>query len=71
MITIEVDCNNDKLSIKDSTGHLDKELSVKLPTELCKLLSILLDEISGKVDVVLGVELIKIDEDTRTTIGEW
>lgn len=71
MIEIIVDCNNDLLSTSDDNKVLG-EMKVVHPVGLCKILENLFDSISDyKPNVVLYVRLTKIDEDTRTTIGEW
>ena len=64
MITIEVDCNNDKVRIK--SDGFSCEIPVKYPTQHVAVLEELLNILD-----VSGTELIKIDEDTSRTIGEW
>lgn len=57
---IEVDYNIDEVRIQGDTWK------VKEPN----LILSILEEVLNKIEPS-GVELIKIDEDRRTTIGEW
>jgi hypothetical protein len=67
---IEVNCNNDSLEIKSSSYKQPFEFDVKYPTQVIKILEELINLISEDRET-LGIQLVKIDEDTKTTIGEW
>lgn len=71
---IEVDCNNDTVHL--SGGHFkitdNVNFKIKDPITIIKMLEEILNTIGGIADICgLGTILIKIDEDTRITIGEW
>lgn len=70
MIEIEVDCNCDTLTIKSPSYKEPFEFDVKYPTQVLKVLEETINLISEDREA-LGVTLHKIDEDNRTTIGEW
>lgn len=67
---IEVDCNNDSIEIKDaeSKSIVTYKLKHFTPIDAIKMLEEILNRIESNNDFV---ELVKIDEDTRVTIGEW
>ena len=66
MIEIVVDCNNDRINFGES--HFDLER----PHYTLEILHALFDLLSDIQDEgILNIQLIKIDEDTRTVVGEW
>lgn len=70
MIEIEVDCNSDNLTIKSPSYRKPFEFDVKYPTQILKVLEEVINLISEDRET-LDIILTKVDEDTRTTIGEW
>lgn len=67
---IEVDCNCDTIRIDE------EEISIKHigPNQLVEILEKILDKIDsnfGSEHVSIDVQLNRIDEDSRKTIGEW
>jgi len=64
---IEVDCNNDTIQVDECTWSA-KNMS---PNQLLIILEEILTRINGMNDKSIQVELVKIDEDRRTTVAEW
>jgi hypothetical protein len=68
MTEITIDYNNDKLII--NSNGIPTTIAIKHPKEIQRIVY----EIINAVFTLVGdrnVRLIKIDEDTRTTIEEW
>ena len=64
-MTITVNCNDDTITI-------DKiEMPCKHPYQTSKILEEILNKVFDIIRFAESVELIRIDEDTRRTIGEW
>lgn len=71
---IEVDCNNDRVSLQGSSFKItdgNVNFKVKDPITILKMLEEIFTAVADGVDGGLNVQLLKLDEDTRTTIGEW
>jgi len=66
MILIEVSYNDDTISMTDNQGTIN--MKVKYPFEILKILEEVINILKGDEK---GVQLVKIDEDSRTVIGEW
>lgn len=64
---IIVDCNSDTLTISRK-GEKDIEMKVFRPTDLLKILIEIMNTAIGTDD---EVNLIKVDEEFRTTIDSW
>lgn len=64
MIEITVDYNNDYLDIRGVNPHL--HIPIDKPDDILLILNEILNRINP-----IDVKLIKEDEDTRRTIGEW
>jgi formylmethanofuran dehydrogenase subunit C len=69
MVTITVDCNSDTVEVFENTKSIRIQMKCNHPNQTLELL----EEIFNLVDngEVLDVQLEKIDEDVRTSIGEW
>lgn len=67
-MTIEVDCNRDIVIITESNGK-ECVLKANHPTEVIKILEEIFNSIPHSE--FHNIILVKTDEDTRTTIGEW
>lgn len=67
---ITVDCNKDEVSFgNDITTHY---YYVTQPIKTIELLVKIFEVLSNEQDLgILGVELVKIDEDTKTTVDAW
>lgn len=72
MIEIIVNCNDDNLTI--SYNQIESlnlsRMPIIHPIRLIEVFENLFNEITDGHDPI-GVTLIKIDEDTSTTVGEW
>ena len=66
MITIEIDCNSDIITLIDDNGIKIAEYKIMYPDKLINMFSELLNRIDPR-----GVEIVKIDEDKRTQLEEW
>lgn len=73
MIEVEVDCNSDVITIKNKNGKVVFDWAeVKQPNKTIDLLERVFNEIyENMIAGDIGVSLTKIDEDNRTTVGEW
>ncbi len=68
---IIIDYNNDKIEIQDDTNP-EAIFKVKEPQKFQQVLFELLNRIDEIDGISLrGISLITIDEDTKTTVGEW
>lgn len=63
---IEIDCNSDTINLRDNDEKLLATTSVKYPNKFLHLFELILNGVDAK-----NVTLTKIDEDRRTTVGEW
>ena len=70
MITIEVDCNSDEINLRDKNGNLIAMTKVQYPDKFIQMFQRIFDNCNEGRDEI-GVQLTKIDEDNRTTVGEW
>lgn len=68
-MTLTVDCNNDVLTIERDTSTM--QLTLKRPNEVLNILFSVIDAVIAAKDSGQYVSLVKIDEDSRTTIEEW
>ena len=68
MITVTVDCNNDRIELDN--GADIPPLLIAIPSRSMADMELLLMELLNILDHS-GTELVRIDEDTRRTIGEW
>ena len=66
MITIEIDCNSDIITLIDDNNIKIAEYKVMYPNELVNMFSELLNRIDPR-----GVKIVKVDEDKRTRLEEW
>ena len=73
MIEIEIDCNSDVIRLKDEGGKLIiEEFNIKYPDKFIDLFSEVFNRITSIQDSgFIGVLITKIDEDNKTTVGEW
>jgi hypothetical protein len=66
MLEIIVNCNEDAVFFKNYVFHVTQPLNV------IDMLQKLFDELIEYQDnTTLSIQLVKIDEDTRTIVGEW
>lgn len=68
---IEVDCNNDMVTLLSRYDTPDAKYVVNNPLRILKMLEEIFTEMANDAERGLNVSLLKIDEDTRTIIGEW
>ncbi len=68
MITVTVDCNNDRIELDNGDGK-PLEFVFKRFTD-SRGIEAMLYELLNLIDHS-GTALVRIDEDTRRTIGEW
>lgn len=73
MIIITVNCNDDNLTIEYDTGEslVLSRIPIVYTLRICEIFQNLIKLIDKQTDTPIGIKLIKIDEDTSTTIGEW
>ena len=64
---ITIDCNNDTLTINDSDNLKWK---IKDPNQMLRILEEIFNDLPS-LPVDYSISLETIDEDSRTTIGEW
>jgi hypothetical protein len=69
MVTITVDCNSDTIEIFENENNVRITMKCDHPVQVSEIL----DEIFNIVDngLPLDVQLEKIDEDNRISVGEW
>ena len=69
---IEIDCNNDILTINDGEGDICK-FKIDDPIKVITFLEEIFNRINPNIhtSTPLNIELVKIDEDSKYTIGEW
>ncbi len=68
---ISVDCNNDRVTFSSEKNEITYSTTTKEPERLVKILEELFSQLSEDPSLVIGVQLEKISEDHRTTIGDW
>lgn len=71
MIEIEINANNNMLTIKDDKARLSSrvEYPYELKNHLCEIFNRIDNNLA--LGTFLYVTLTYIDEDTKSTIGEW
>ncbi len=68
MITVTVDCNSDRIELDNGDG---KPINISFKSLLdSRNIEAMLEELLNMLDHS-GTKLVRIDEDTRRTIGEW
>jgi hypothetical protein len=65
VIEVIIDCNNDKVELWQN-DLLVCEIKVERPSQYVSFFEELFTRVVEKY-----VRLVKVDEDTKTTIGEW
>lgn len=72
MIEIVVNCNDNTFDIHDNITNERWGYHVIIPITLIMIMESIFNQMVKNMDEgFIGVKLIKIDEDTETTIGEW
>lgn len=71
MIEITVDCNSDEVIIATNDGQ--KDITIDKPRNMKQLQDFVYELLNalGSYTDSRNVKLIRVDEDTRTTIEEW
>jgi hypothetical protein len=71
MIEIEIDYNNDRININDNGLRADRCIVYSLDVERPKELEKFFVELFNRIDGLINIRLVIIDEDNRKTIDEW
>ena len=72
MIEITVNCNDDTLEINDDVHKQNAIIKLKgSPSHLVTILNEIFNRLGDALGEMSGIRLTKVDEDTRTTVGEW
>lgn len=69
-ISIEIDCNNDTVNLC-CNNKLITTLPIKNAQKTIEFFSELFNHVINSDDTINWISIIKIDEDSSTTIEEW
>lgn len=70
-IEIVVDCNSDNVTIIDNSERQSIAFDVKHPNDYIKFIQALFGILYCDDEPPVYISLIKIDEDSKSTVEEW